>query len=377
MALFRKKQPVTGPGGQPMPAGPSMLDGLRLAHQLYADPHTRAAMTAMGGTDATGGMSTEAMAAAMTWADHVLALIQPPAPGYVKRCSCPNCGAPKKLASVTAYVYCDYCGFLIDFDMRRAGEHTATPDMSYASLVNGLQPQIRAAQAAGDRDGYLGLQHQLYDAYVASVPHAVSHRARGDLGYRQRLVDYLAAAAVVSAFEPEAVALTEEMKQRAIGLRYTSMMPMAIDPASFWPMCETLSRQIEAVNRLNHEHGVNDLNPDNTAHLDTKLACSSFCQAWLAYLPADSAGQLIEWAGLTNTYVTIDVEGGEPRSCGGCGGTLHKLPGATVVVCDGCGRQLDVGAAEIPCTSCGATMTLPPGATDATCPFCRALVRRV
>ncbi len=374
MALFRKKQPVTSAAGHPMPAAPSMLDGLRLAHQLYADPHARAAMGAMRGT---GGANVDAMALAATWAHRVLAIIEPPAAGYVKRCTCANCGAPKKLASVTAYVYCDYCGSLVDFDMRRAGESTTTPDLGYAMWVNDMQAQLRAAQGAGDRDGYLALQHRCYDAYVSSFPGSFSHRARGDLTYRQRLVDYLAAAAAVTAFEPAAVAVTEEMKQRAVGLRYTSMMPMAVDPASFWPMCETLSRQIEVVNRLNQDLGVNDLNPDQTAHLDTKLACSSFCQAWIAFLPQDSAHQLIEWAGLTNVYVPIVPEQGEPRRCGGCGGQLHKLSGATIVVCDGCGRRLDVGAAEIPCTSCGATMTLPPGATETNCPYCQAYVHRV
>src|SRR5262249_23931965 len=134
--------------------------------------------------------------------------------------------------------------------------------------------------------------------------------------------------------------------------------------------------QIEAVNRLNREHGVNDLNPDRTTHLDSKLSCSGFCQGWLAYLPAESAHQLIEWADLTNEYVPIQAVDGQPRSCGGCGGTFHALPCATLIICEGCGRALDVGAAEIPCASCGGTMTLPPGANDTNCPFCNAYVRR-
>ena len=63
-------------------------------------------------------------AGSMTWARQVMAILAPPGPGFVKRCSCVTCGAPKKLPSVTAYVYCEYCASLADYDLRRA---TGTP----------------------------------------------------------------------------------------------------------------------------------------------------------------------------------------------------------------------------------------------------------
>jgi Zn finger protein HypA/HybF involved in hydrogenase expression len=69
---------------------------------------------------------------------------------FVKRCRCTVCGAPKKLTSVTAYVYCDYCGSLADFDLHRACEGSTLPGPEYRSLVNGVQPQLKAARAAGD-----------------------------------------------------------------------------------------------------------------------------------------------------------------------------------------------------------------------------------
>jgi hypothetical protein len=324
--------------------------------------------------DATAGSEV----GSMTWARQVMSVIAPPEPGFVKRCSCKNCGAPKKLPSVTAYVYCDYCGSLMDYDLRRACDSdTATPP-AYAQLVNGMQANLKAAQAAGDRDGYRGMQKQIYDAYVTYVPNAVSHRARNDAAYRQQLVDYLAESAVVQGFEPELVALTDEMRQRCMGLQYTgSMMAQKVQPESFWPLLETLSKQIEASYRLNRANGVTDLDPDHAEHMAGKMACSLFCQGWLTLLPEDAAGQLLEWAGLTNQYVPIEAADGSPRSCGGCGGKLTALPGATQLVCDGCGRTLDVGSAEIPCVKCGATMTFPVGATATDCPYCHTRVEKV
>src|SRR5579859_2872588 len=63
----------------------------------------------------------------MTWARQVLAILAPPQQGFVKRCSCVVCGAPKKLPTVTAYVYCDYCAALIYYDLRRRGVPLARP----------------------------------------------------------------------------------------------------------------------------------------------------------------------------------------------------------------------------------------------------------
>jgi DNA-directed RNA polymerase subunit RPC12/RpoP len=52
------------------------------------------------------------------------------------------------------------------------------------------------------------------------------------------------------------------------------------------------------------------------------------------------------------------------------------VDGARVVVCDGCGRRVEAGAAEVPCASCGSRLCLPEGAHEAACPHCRAAVRR-
>jgi LSD1 subclass zinc finger protein len=59
-----------------------------------------------------------------------------------------------------------------------------------------------------------------------------------------------------------------------------------------------------------------------------------------------------------------------------CGAQFSALPGATAIICEGCGRRMDLGSAEIPCASCGAVMTLPAGADRTACPFCQSQVER-
>jgi len=374
MGIFSRKP------REPAAGRPSVADQMAFAEQLKAQAlqlQAQARRQAAAVPRASGGGGSVPAAGSMSWARQVMAILAPPGPGFVKRCTCVTCGAPKKLPTVTAYVYCDYCASLIDYDLRRACEGDTAPGPGYAAAVNSAHAAAQAAVAAGDREGYRVLQERIYEAYVVHVPMAVSHRARSDPDYRRAYVGYMAAAAVARAFDPAAQELDAEMRQRVVSLRYTGdMMSPAVAPDSFWPMADTLEKQIAAGRALYRSAGLGQLDPDHAEHLTGKLAWSGFCQAWLSMVPADTAAQLLERAGLTNEYVPVQAEGGQPRRCGGCGAQFTALPGAKAVICDGCGRTIGLGGAEIPCAACGATMTLPAGADQVACPFCQSQVRR-
>jgi len=46
---------------------------------------------------------------------------------FVKQVTCSACGAPKRLPSKTAYLYCDHCGALVDYDFRLANSDPRKP----------------------------------------------------------------------------------------------------------------------------------------------------------------------------------------------------------------------------------------------------------
>lgn len=390
MGIFNRKrhQDDEGPaaaGGRPAGGSPADLVAQMMsqARQLQEQAQAMQAQALQqavayrqaGGAGARG--SQGAAASPMSWARQVMSILAPPQPGFVKRCTCVTCGAPKQLPSATAYVYCDYCASLVDFDLRQACEGDTLPGPEYVALVNSSQAASQAAVAAGDRDGYRAIQERIFGAYVANVPMAVSHRARNDQGYRQAYVRYMAEAAVARAFDPAYQVLEAEMRQRVMGLRYTgNMLSPTVDPDSFWPMAGTLEKQIELSQAHYRSGGFADIDPDRGEHLLPKMAWSGFCQGWLGMLPTDAAAQLLQQTGLTSEYVPVAAVDGQPRHCGGCGAEFTALPGANAIVCEGCGRTMHLGDAEIPCASCGATMTLPAGADETSCPFCQSLVRR-
>jgi len=378
MGLFKRKSEEPAEGGPVSDRMALARQWQEQAKQMQAQAMQQAAALQHATAARQGSQAAPAaQVGSMTWARQVLAILAPPQPGFVKRCTCVVCGAPKKLPTVTAYVYCDYCASLIDYDLRRAGEGDTAPDPAYAATVNSTQAAARQAAAAGDRDTYRGLQQRVFEAYVTGVPMAVSHRARNDRGYRDAYVAYMAEAATARAFDPAYQGLEAEMRQRVMGLRYGgNMMSPTVAPDSFWPVVDTLEKQVEASKVLYRSAGLAELDPDHAEHLTGKLAWSGFCQGWLGMLPAEAATQLLDRTGLTNEYVPIEAESGQPRHCGGCGAEFSALPGATAIICEGCGRKMDLGSAEIPCASCGAVMTLPAGADRTACPFCQSQVER-
>jgi LSD1 subclass zinc finger protein len=379
MGLF-KRPAADDPTSQFMQQAMQMQQqALQMQQQMMAAQAQ--ALEGQGALSSSGGQTAPAGPAPAVgsglWVRQVLSIIAPPQPGFVKRCSCVVCGAPKKLPAVTAYVYCDYCASLMDYDLRRACEGDVAPSPAYAVTANSILTASRGAVASGDRDGHRELQRRLFESYVQNVPMAVSHRARNDSAYRQEYIGYMAEVMTIQAFDPRMQALDAELRQRVMALRYSGpMMSPTVEPETFWPMVDTVQSQRARGRELADSDQIRELDPDHAGHLSEKFAWSLFCQGWLGLLPPDAAERLLDRAGLKNEYVPIQADDGQPRHCGGCGGEFSALPGAAAIICDRCGRKMDLGTAEIPCASCGGSLTMPAGADRVACPYCQSQVAR-
>lgn len=301
---------------------------------------------------------------------------------FIKRVDCPTCGAPKKLPSASAYLYCDYCASLADYDFRRACEDAGTMSAGtaqFAQTINSTNAEARAALAAGDRDAYRAAQGKIWDATITYQPKTVSHRI-GDPDYRAQLIHYMSESAVINNFDPQYAALLEEMRQRAASLEWTgSLMERRTGGPSFRAMVDVCKRQAARVNELAAANGLVELDPDHaSAAVRDRMHGSLFTQGWLPMLGQEDAAWLIAELNIGGEYTKAEtIENAQERNCGGCGGKLKVLEGATTVVCDYCGRSLDVGGAQITCRNCGGTMALPVGVQRQNCPYCSSEVERV
>lgn len=301
--------------------------------------------------------------------------------GFVKRVNCRKCGAPKLLPSATAYLYCDFCGTLMDYDFRlaNAGSNAGITNTIYARLFAGVQAEMAQAKAAGDKDMVRALYKKVYEQWVAACPQAVSPRARSDEDFRRQLVDYFAECAVVKDFDPRLQVHNAHMQGLEATLIRIPMPGGAWRAAGgFWPYAELFKKQMELTYELIFKEGVNRLDPDD-APLDIALHMeySTFCQAWLPHLSPEEGARLLALYGLDADYDEAKPLDTQQRTCGHCGAELTTLPDARKVICESCGFAIEVGGAAIACRKCGALLSFPEGVIQLACPFCQTDTRRV
>lgn len=56
---------------------------------------------------------------------------------------------------------------------------------------------------------------------------------------------------------------------------------------------------------------------------------------------------------------------------------IFRVPDAKFVVCEFCGRKLDIGGGEVPCQTCGAMLSFPAGVGQLPCPYCASSTFRM
>jgi hypothetical protein len=299
---------------------------------------------------------------------------------FVKRVDCPQCGAPKQLPSMTAYLYCDHCGSLVDYDFRtaNAGTSTGITNTVFAHLVAPVQPYLLLARAAGDVDRYRQLYAGVYGEWMRQCPQAVSPRARNDEDFRNGMLRYLVESTVCKDFDPDLSGLEQQLNLAISSLRRIPRgdQPWLVDDG-IWTVAERFQLFTTATYHRLETSGVLALDPDKSpAGVPLRMEYSTFCQAWVPHLLPDGAQRLLGMFGLTAEYTQVTVPSVVNRRCGGCGGEQVTIPSARAVVCEACGRRLDIAGGECSCRSCGSLICFPEGVTRLSCPSCRALTLR-
>lgn len=299
---------------------------------------------------------------------------------FVKRVDCPQCGAPKQLPSTTAYLYCDHCGSLADYDFRtaNAGSSAGITNTVFHHLVAPVQPHLLLARAAGDVNRYRELYAGVYAEWIRQCPQAVSPRARNDEEFRLGMVRYLVESTVCKDFDPELSGLEQQLNVAISSLRRIPRgdEPWLVDDG-IWAVAERFGRFMTATYQRLDSAGVLALDPDKSpAGIPLRMEYSTFCQAWVPHLAPADAQRLLAMFRLLAEYLPVTVPAVVSRCCGGCGGELVTLPSARAVVCEACGRRLDIAGGECSCRSCGSLICFPEGITRLPCPSCRALTLR-
>jgi|GEM_PF-964592 len=299
---------------------------------------------------------------------------------FVKKTQCHLCGGAKSLPPKTAYVYCDFCGGLTDYDFQKACENpqAAMPGPAYEELVRSMQADMAAAQQSKDADKYRAIQRSLFGKWVELCPNAVSPRAK-DAEYRDQLIDYMAETAVLNNFDAKYMEYAETIRQQTAAIKWTGAYPKTTaSDDTFWPLYKTVREQVEYSFSILGPAGILAKHPDEAPEeLQKRMTWSMFCQGWIPWLTAEDSERMIADVGLKGEYTAMEPKETTMRHCGGCGGELHIIPGAKAVLCEDCGTRVDVSSDEVNCSNCGGMISFPVGKNRVNCPFCKTEARRM
>jgi DNA-directed RNA polymerase subunit RPC12/RpoP len=300
---------------------------------------------------------------------------------FIKRVSCSQCGAPKSLPSTTAYIYCDYCGALMDYDFRIANADTnaGLTNTVFHRLIAAYQAPLNQAIQQNDRETCRQIYRQVFSQWIQECPMAVSPRAKNDLVFREQLVDYFAESAVVKDLDPRQTELNARMNALVASLQRIPTPGGAwMVAGGFWPYAELFKQQMEMTYALMHETGVDALDPDKAPPgVAIRMEYTTFCQAWLPHLSSSDGEKLLKMYKLTGEYDEVKQQPTDRHLCGMCGSEINTLPGAKQVVCENCGFTIDVGSEAVPCRKCGSLLSLPVAASHVLCPACGTDTRRI
>jgi predicted RNA-binding Zn-ribbon protein involved in translation (DUF1610 family) len=299
--------------------------------------------------------------------------LPPPAPArLIRAVQCFRCGGYKRTESRTAYVYCDFCGALFDYDLALARASTAgsSDEQIFELLIDAVRPEIQRAFAAKDDAAYRAAWRWPYEMDMTLCPAGWSPRA-GDPTYRKAMVEFSVETCVVHNRNRKRRAALAPLQQ-AQGIAMTSPSPKAFaDWIDALRACLTI--EVSSFRRA----GVFELHPDgldDATYLRVNVALGVL--GWRGKISDDHFDGLLERAGITTAHVELESIGLGQGSCGQCSGKLLVVEGGSRVVCEACGHTLD-RSASFACPTCGAHVIATPGARNATCAWCTSIVQLI
>jgi len=296
---------------------------------------------------------------------------------YYLASRCPSCGATKSRSSATAYVYCDFCGNLADYDFRKACEQPKElPGPVYEKLAAALKPQCEKAALANDRKKYLETQVTLFDAWVDACPNAVPVRVK-DPDFKKQYIAHMAECATACAFDEVSKKISEDMAAATAKLVWKQEgARMWCTQESFLPVLKTV---VDNMKRCYSDEMQQQYTPHPdgaSAPLLKRIGNALFVQGWLPYLDEATAEILLEKTGLAQEYLNAENNPAALLSCGHCKNSVPVFPGARQCVCEKCGHRLEVEQG-ITCDGCGSHLAIDKNTRDFPCPHCQRKIERI
>lgn len=293
----------------------------------------------------------------------------------VRKARCPACGSARSTPTESAFIYCDYCGHLMDLDLERYRAQVPVPGDEYRALEESMTPRLEAARAKRDRGALMALYRVLKDRWVTDMGALYTPRVK-DPEFRARFIEYLAYQAVVGDLSERLAASAERLSEANAGFEMEERGGRyLVRAASLWPIIDAQREAAEIyLEELRTFPGA-VADPDDTPPaVSGQLGRWMYVAGFMTMVDDDTAQELLRRTGLTAAYERVPDPELHQVFCGHCGARHQRPAGARRILCERCGRHAEVGTGAS-CHACAAPVTIGLGQHEATCGHCAATVR--
>ncbi len=293
----------------------------------------------------------------------------------VRKARCEACGAAKVTPSESLYIYCDFCGTLMDLDVGRLRTEGVTPGPDYAALQERLAPALEAARARRDRPALMALHRQLQTLFVRDCAAGYPPRIK-DQAYRAQLIEYLAYGEVVRELDPRIAAAAEALSAASAGLEFDERGGRyVIRAVTLWPILLAQRRAAQVYRACLLDTPDPVLDPDGAPDgVGLAIAIAMVIRGFLTMVDDATAVEMLARTGLAAGYEQgPDVEL-HAVFCTGCGARRTLPSGARRALCEACGRLTEVGTAAH-CGQCNAAIVFGLHQAVVRCGHCHAEAR--
>jgi DNA-directed RNA polymerase subunit RPC12/RpoP len=295
----------------------------------------------------------------------------------VRKQKCISCGANKLVPNKTMYVYCDYCGSFMDYDMKStwkdafnafAPENMNNPiTKEYLANVTKLNDVI----ASKDKNSFIELQCKIHELEFDIFPNRFGPKGKQP-AYRKKYMDYY------KKMYEETVNDSYFEKAKSNQIDTSKLKYNVVDGKVHYELnqdffdyidanVDYINKQFEGNSKLEslkyHPEGEFVMNSD----FMYKLSLCMFMQVF----NNNEAEAIAKHLKLEDEFIEIPDVSIDKKNCIACNSEILVPEGASSIVCETCGTQNNIKTQSLKCLNCGGDYN--PGENKA-CPFCGARI---
>ncbi len=300
----------------------------------------------------------------------------------VQNLKCPICGANKVTPSKSMYIYCDYCGSWMGYDMQAA----VSESYKVFTLKNMNSPKVKEYNRLNleslecarnkNKDGFVKSKLQFHELEFDLFPER--HGPKGkQSAFRKKYMDYY------KAMYEELVdddyferTYINPPKINADNLKSSYVdgeLKYELDDAFF----EFFDANLAIVNKgieTSKNFESMKLHPEYDVVKNSDLMYKFTVGSMIQSFGKDAVGPILKHLGMEDEMIEIPDVSIDKMNCVVCNAELDVPEGAKSVMCVECGCKNEVSAGQISCPNCAACFD--PVKENETCPYCNSKIEQ-